>query len=257
MNPTFLFVHGFGCDRDSWQLQVNALSSTFDVVTVELPGHGKSPVPEVHNLAALAKAVDDMKNRCCRPVILVGHSMGCRIVLEAFRISPVGIVGLAFLDGSAPSREQSPRLLELRRERLRLFGMSASLRANFEEMFVAGSPVDFRDAAIATALKLDHTFAENILVALAQWDAEDALQSVAASSLPVLSIQSTTLSPNMKRRPLEPGETSAWGELMRRSIHGILMRDVFGVGHFVHVEACDIVNEALAAFGRRCSNIHE
>lgn len=255
MSPIFLFVHGFGCNQDSWQLQVDALSTAFDVVTLDLPGHGKSPLPEVHDLATLARAVDWTKNRCSRPVILVGHSMGCRVALEAFRMSHLGIAGLVFLDGSATGREHSQRLLELLRERLRLYGMSASLRTNFEEMFVASSPAYFRDATIATAMKLDHTFAENILANLARWDAVDALQLVADSSLPVLSIQSTTLGPDMKRRSLELGETSAWGELVRRSIHGVLTRDISGVGHFVHVEAADVVNEELAAFGRQCSNI--
>lgn len=253
MNPTFLLVHGFGCDRDNWRLQVEALSAAFDVATLDLPGHGTSPIPEVHDLATLARAVDEAKNRCRHPVVLVGHSMGCRIAMEVFRMAPEGIAGLAFLDCSSTRREHSQRLLALLRERLRLNGMSASLQANFEEMFVSSSPVGLRDAAVATALRLDHAFAESVLADLAGWDAAEALQPVADSRLPVLSIQSTALGPDMKRRSLEPGNTSAWGELVRRMIPDVRARDVPGVGHFVHLEAAGLVNEELAEFGWRCA----
>jgi hypothetical protein len=83
-----------------------------------------------------------------------------------------------------------------------------SLRANIEEMFVLDR-LALRDAAVATAIRLDHAFAENILADLARSDAAEVLQSVADSALPVLSIQSPALGPDMKRRSLEPGE---WGK---------------------------------------------
>ena len=69
INPTFRFVHGFGCDRDTWRPQVEALSSTFGVEILDFPGHGKSSLPEAHDLATLAPAVDVAKDRWAHPVI--------------------------------------------------------------------------------------------------------------------------------------------------------------------------------------------
>ena len=54
MRPAFIFVHGFGCDRDSWRFQVDALSPNFAAVALDLPGHGRSPLPTVHGLASLS-----------------------------------------------------------------------------------------------------------------------------------------------------------------------------------------------------------
>ncbi len=249
MKTTFIFVHGFGCDVDSWRYQVDALSPTFAVATLDLPGHGRSPLPKVHSLASLAGAVVQAKSHCEGPVILVGHSMGCRVVLETFRQSPDGVAGIALIDGSATGREHAPRLLQLLRDRLRSQGMPALLRENVEGMFTPNSPAQLRVAAIAKAACLDPIFAENVLKDLAQWDAVEALHPLVQARLPLLGIQATTLGADMHRRPLGPGETSEWGALMRRLIPLARMRDVEGVGHFVQLEAAQLVNEELTSFG--------
>ena len=249
MKTTFVFVHGFGCDADSWRYQVDALSPSFGVVTLDLPGHGQSPLPTVHSLASLADAVIQAKSRCEGPVILVGHSMGCRVVLEAFRRCPDGIAGIALIDGSATGRDHAPRLLQMLSDRVRLQGMPALLRENVEGMFAPNSPAQLRTDAVAKAARLDPIFAGNILKELAQWDAVDALHPIARAPVPLLSIQATTLGSDMRRRPLGPGETSEWGALVRHLIPRAQLRDVEGVGHFVQSEAAQLVNDELMAFG--------
>jgi pimeloyl-ACP methyl ester carboxylesterase len=248
MKPTFLFVHGFGSDGDSWRLQVQALSPRFGTVTLDLPGHGQSPLPSVHSLESLACAVVQAKSRCDDPVILVGHSMGCRVALDAFRQSPVGVAGIALIDGSATGREHAPRLLQLLRDRLRSQGMLALLRENAEGMFTLHSPAQFRVEAIAKAVCLDTAFAENMLKDLAQWDAVEALQPIVRARIPVLGIQATTLGADMHRRSLVLGETSEWGALLRRLIPHAHMHDIEGIGHFAQLEAAQAVNEELASF---------
>lgn len=253
MKPVFIFVHGFGCDLDNWRLQVDALVPEFAVLTLDLPGHGGAALPKVANLSALAQAVVDTKAQCDAPVILVGHSMGCRVVLEAFRLSASNIVGMVFVDGSATGREHGPRLLKLLEERLRTNGMAASLKANVEEMFTPDSPPTLREDAIVAALRLDPAFAEQILRDLAQWDATEALAPLVALRLPVLSIQATALGSDMRRRSLVAGETSPWGRLVKHLRPDGWICDIAGVGHFVHLEAANEVNDALVEFGRRLS----
>lgn len=257
MKPTFLFVHGFGCDRQDWRMQVEALEPEFEVMTLDLPGHGEAPLPAIADLNALALAVVEAKSRCAAPVVLVGHSMGCRVVLETLRLSPSGVAGLVLVDGSATGREHGPRLVTLLEERLRVNGMQASLRRNVEEMFNADSPSELRESAVATALRLDPAFAEQILRGLAQWDAAEALAPLAASSLPVLAIQATALGADMRRRSLLAGETSPWGRLVKSLRPDAKMLDIAGVGHFVHLESANEVNEALVAFGHSVASTAE
>jgi pimeloyl-ACP methyl ester carboxylesterase len=42
---TIVLVHGWTCDESSWSGQVPALAKQYRVVTVDLPGHGKSGSP--------------------------------------------------------------------------------------------------------------------------------------------------------------------------------------------------------------------
>ncbi len=251
MKSTFIFVHGLGCDGDSWRLQVEALSPSFDAVALDLPGHGRSVLPKVHSLASLAYAVVQAKSHCEGPVILAGHSMGCRVVLETFRQSPDGVAGIALIDGSATGREHAPRLLQMLRDRMRSQGMPALLRENVEGMFTPNSPPQLRADAIARAACLDPIFAENILKELARWDAAEALHPLVQARLPLLSIQATTLDSDMRRRPLRPGETSEWGALVRRLIPRARMCDIEGVGHFVQLEAAQQLNAEMRSWSKQ------
>ena len=251
MKPTFIFVHGFGCDSDSWRLQVDALSPKFGVMTLDLPGHGQSALPEIHSLASLAAAVVQAKSRCAGQAILVGHSMGCRVVLEAFRQSPDGVAGIALIDGSITGRNHASRLLQMLSDRLRSQGMPALLRENVEGMFTANSPASLRTDAVERALRLDPIFAENMLRELAQWDAVEALNPLVQAMVPLLSIQATTLDSDMRRRPLGPSETSEWGAFVRRLLPRAKPCDIEGVGHFVQLEAAQRVNDELLSFGRQ------
>ena len=44
-NATVIFIHGWTCDETSWQGQVPAIGQKYRVITVDLPGHGKSGSP--------------------------------------------------------------------------------------------------------------------------------------------------------------------------------------------------------------------
>jgi pimeloyl-ACP methyl ester carboxylesterase len=99
--PALIFIHGFGCALDDWDRQVEALSPRFRCVAVDLPGHGGSPSTETASIAVMGGAVNSVKERIgARSTILVGHSMGCRVIIEACLQSRANLAGLVFVDGS-------------------------------------------------------------------------------------------------------------------------------------------------------------
>ena len=68
--------------------------SKFRCAALDLPGHGGSG-------AALASAVNVVRQQTgTRAAILVGHSMGCRVVTEAVLQSRAGVAGVVYVDGS-------------------------------------------------------------------------------------------------------------------------------------------------------------
>src|SRR4051812_45454743 len=40
--PALIFVHGWSCDRTYWEKQIASFSKNFEVVSVDLAGHGES-----------------------------------------------------------------------------------------------------------------------------------------------------------------------------------------------------------------------
>lgn len=85
--PAFVLVHGWSCDRRYWYGQVELLARNFMVVTVDLGGHGMSGFGRENwttasfgdDVAAVVKELD------LEHVILLGHSMGGSVTLEAAR----------------------------------------------------------------------------------------------------------------------------------------------------------------------------
>ena len=100
--PPLVLVHGLACDGSDWAAQVAAFEPRTTVIVCELPGHGSSPaIPADCTVGAYGAAlVRDLIEQAVGPAILVGHSMGCRIVVEAYRVEPTIASGLVLIDGS-------------------------------------------------------------------------------------------------------------------------------------------------------------
>lgn len=87
-DPSLVFVHGFGCDLNSWREQFSHFAGKNKMVFIDLPGYGESDKPEAeYSLDLFADAVKAVLDKeKVRGVVLVGHSLGvpvCRQV--AFR----------------------------------------------------------------------------------------------------------------------------------------------------------------------------
>ena len=85
---TVAFVHGFGCDMNTWEKQYEAFRNDRDIrlVFIDLPGYGLSSKPHVeYTLQYFADAVTAILDKLeVGDVVLVGHSLGtpvCRQVL--------------------------------------------------------------------------------------------------------------------------------------------------------------------------------
>ena len=79
-DKTICFVHGFGCDLNTWEKQFEALRDehNLQLVFIDLPGYGESSKPHVeYTLDFFAKAVNAVLDKeHVGDVVLVGHSLG-------------------------------------------------------------------------------------------------------------------------------------------------------------------------------------
>ena len=79
-----LLLHGIGSTRDDFAALLPRLAEDFDVLSVDLPGHGESPVGEwPPTVATLTDAVEaDLDARGLQRVHVLGNSLGGRIAIE-------------------------------------------------------------------------------------------------------------------------------------------------------------------------------
>ena len=81
---TIVFLHGSGLSHIVWSLTEQFFSNkNFNVLTIDLPGHGNSEGPCLDSIEKIAdwleKVFEELK---LKNIILVGHSQGCLEALE-------------------------------------------------------------------------------------------------------------------------------------------------------------------------------
>jgi pimeloyl-ACP methyl ester carboxylesterase len=99
-DPAVVLVHCWSCDRHLWDAVVPRLAKDHRVVTIDLAGHGASGRGRKEwTMAAFGEDVRAVVEALgLRQVILVGHSMGGPVTLEAARLLPGRVVGLVPVD---------------------------------------------------------------------------------------------------------------------------------------------------------------
>ena len=243
--PTLIFAHGGACDRHDWNAQREGLGDRFRVVTVDLPGHGESDPPAAATIEALGRVIAALNFRYGRgEAILVGHSMGCRVILEAYRQAPAGVVGFVFVDGSYFADEG---VADQTKKSVRLTGVESFLDRIFDQMFLPTSDPEFRRKAIARTKGWNIEF----LFSMIRWDARDLKRVLATTSMPVLLLQSSYLDELFNRQSLSPSMRTPWMDLVALLVPHAEICVIPGVGHFPQIEAAECVNDLIANFAQR------
>ena len=99
-NPAVVLVHGWSGDGNYWKEQIDTLKAKYTTVVVDLAGHGASGANRAdwtmgnfgEDVAAVVRQIQNPK------VILVGHSMGAPVALEAARRIGDRVIGIVAVD---------------------------------------------------------------------------------------------------------------------------------------------------------------
>jgi pimeloyl-ACP methyl ester carboxylesterase len=116
--PTLVFIHGWSSDGRYWRGQLPYFSQNHRVVTIDLAGHGHSGLGrDAYTMPAFGEDVkavlDDLE---VDRAILIGHSMGGPVAVEAARLMPERVIGIVGVDTfhdltSEISQEQREEML--------------------------------------------------------------------------------------------------------------------------------------------------
>ncbi len=101
---TALLCDGICCDGFIYKYLWDDLARTLSVAHWNYRGHGRSAQPadpEFVDVAAHASDLDAVRRQLGDPpVVLIGHSFGTQVALEAYRLRSDGIAAMVFLCGS-------------------------------------------------------------------------------------------------------------------------------------------------------------
>lgn len=98
--PALVFVHGWSCDRRYWRGQLRPLAARYQTVAVDLAGHGASGVGRrAWTMAAFGEDVVAVVERLgLGELVLIGHSMGGDVIVEAALRLGDRVAGLVWVD---------------------------------------------------------------------------------------------------------------------------------------------------------------
>jgi len=147
-----VFVHCWSCDRSYWDGQTDEFAKDYKVVTLDLAGHGESGMGrEVWSMPAYGADVAAVVNKLqLKDVVLIGHSMGGAVSLEAARLLPGTVKAIVGVDTYQDlARTMEPQQMEQ---------MMAPFRRNFAattEAFVKGIFGPNADTSLANRIAKD------------------------------------------------------------------------------------------------------
>lgn len=95
-----VLVHGWCCRRSDWHAYLESAPETMMFLALDLPGHGDSAAtPGTWTVAGMARDVADLvRAREAARVILVGHSMGGAVAVEAAALLGSVAAAVVFVD---------------------------------------------------------------------------------------------------------------------------------------------------------------
>jgi pimeloyl-ACP methyl ester carboxylesterase len=227
---TLVFIHGSGGDHTNWVYQYSALKNDFNILAVELPGHGQSEgkgeqsVPRY--VAWVRKIIDAFG---IKKPILIGHSLGAAISLT-FAIEQGELLAGIVPVGGGVTMWVNPAILEgLLKDPVPIIEMAAklSLAKQNREKFTRSL---FEGFSKANPVVMQGDFS-----ACSQLNLTD---DIAGINIPVLVICGA-------EDKMTPPENSRY---LVDHIPGARMALLENAGHFVMMENPEAFNQALRDF---------
>ena len=86
-DKTLVFIHGWGCDLNTWKYQFDYFKDQYHLVLIDLPGYGQSDKTEKEYTIdfftqSVLKIISDLQIR--KPV-LIAHSMGLPVAIQVLK----------------------------------------------------------------------------------------------------------------------------------------------------------------------------
>jgi 2-succinyl-6-hydroxy-2,4-cyclohexadiene-1-carboxylate synthase len=164
--PILVFLHGFLGDLRDWSEIAPGLENEFRCVALDLPGHGRTPLPGHVRVDGGMQAIADwfwktMDGLGVGSCSIAGYSMGGRLALCAALTRPERVTALAVESASPGLRSEEERLIRIRQDeeladRLARTDFSAFLKSWCSQQMFAGIESDVERFATLLHRRMDN-----------------------------------------------------------------------------------------------------
>ncbi len=245
--PPIVFVHGFGCALADWDAQIEHLSPCHQTVAIDLRGHGKSPgeAAECSVEQYGADVAEVMRALDLPPAIVVGHSMGCRVVVEAALQAPGQTAAVVLVDGSQFAAAMHAVLVE---RFSRPDGYATLVNALFVDMFTAKSAPSIVTSIVQRASRLPKPVGEKMLTDMVRYDVGRLAASLASLRVPVMALQTTYSNEKRERTMMREGQTTPYLDMLRASVPSARVEVIPDTGHFPQIDESTRTNRLIDSF---------
>jgi pimeloyl-[acyl-carrier protein] methyl ester esterase len=243
--PPLVLLHGWGLHSGLWGPLVDELAEHFNVVLVDLPGHGYSDKPQTLTVDAMAQAVGVALETIRQPAIMLGWSMGAFVAFELARRFPGRFNRLVWITGT-PSFVKRPGWdVGMEPQTLENFaeGLKQDYRTTLKRFISLNSGTGADRPLLKTMQQrafergeIDLSVLQQGLTILRDSDIRDTL---AGSTMPMLLLQGS------HDRLVHPDTVNAIGQ-----IRDVESRMIDGAGHAPFLAAPAVVAQAIKEFGR-------
>jgi (E)-2-((N-methylformamido)methylene)succinate hydrolase len=239
---TVVLIHGVGMNRSVWAPQVDALTTRFQVLAYDMPGHGESALPSAEPTLAeyamqLAALLDALKIERAH---IVGHSMGALVALEFALTHPSRTSSVAALNAVYDRTPEQRAAVMDRASTLDAGARDAGVDATIARWFGVPVPAHLEAAARDLRTLLLTVNPEGYARTYRLFASSDAVHvgRLGALAMPALFLTGE----------FDPNSSPAMSEAMAAASRDGRAEIIDGARHMMNVTDASRVNERLGAF---------
>ena len=236
--PALVLLHPLAARRSIWDLQTPVLAQRFDLVRIDLPGHGDSPLVEPALPAFAQSVLATLADAGIERAAVLGISLGGMVAQAIAVAAPERITRLILAHTSAQTTAPARAIWQQRLAAVAQAGMESQIDGTigrwFTEPFRASSPMTM--AWVASMIRA--TSVKGFESAVHAIQGLDLLSSLSQVRAPTLVLAGA----------LDQATTVAQAQVIASAIAGAQLEVLPGVAHVSNVQQPTVFSECVGAF---------